>query len=142
MSDLPRVILLDTHIWLWLATGVEKAVSPKLRALIDDLRPHSSVKISTISLWEIGVLSAKNRIELSPGVKEWVYNGIGATGVDLVNVNAEIALESTLLPKGMHNDPADRILLSTAITSGATLITHDKEILSYSKKHGFSALSI
>jgi len=142
MSNLSQVILLDTHIWLWLASGVEKAVSPKLRTLIDNLRPESGVRVSTISLWEIGVLASKNRLVLSPGVKEWVYNAIGATGVDLVDINAEIALESTLLPEGMHNDPADRILLSTAKTSGATLITHDKEILSYAKKHGLPALSI
>ena len=142
MNRKSEAILLDTHIWLWLASGVEKAVSLKLRALIDKLLPESGVRISVISLWEIGVLASKGRLVLSPGVKEWIYNTLGATGVALEDINAEIALESTLLPDGMHNDPADRILLSTAKAIGATLITHDKEILSYSKKHGLPALSI
>jgi PIN domain nuclease of toxin-antitoxin system len=142
MNDLPSIILLDTHIWLWLASGAEKAISPKLRGLIDHLRSESGVRVSAISLWEIGMLASKNRIVLSPGVKEWVYNALGSTGAVVENVNAEMALESTLLPEGMHNDPADRILLATAVAIKATLVTRDKEILSYSKKHGLPALSI
>ncbi len=140
MHEEPRLILLDTHIWVWLATGVSKAVSPKLRTLIEKLLPDSAVKISSISVWEIGTLSSKNRLLFIPNVKEWVYKAIEETGVEVENINAEIALESTLLPKDLHGDPADRILISTAKTIGATLITHDKEILSYSKKHNIPAL--
>ena len=56
--------------------------------------------------------------------------------------DAEIAIESTLLSKEFHGDPADRIIWATARKIGATLITYDKEILAYSKKHGLPAMSL
>ena len=142
MNDEPTLILLDTHIWLWLASGVSKAVSPPLRALIEKRVPESAVKISSISVWEIGNLVFKNRISFTIDVKEWVYRAIRETGVGVESIDAEIAIESSSLPKTFHGDPADRIVLATARKIGATLITRDKEIISYCKKQGLPALSL
>ena len=138
----PRLVLLDTHIWLWYETGVSKAISPKLRTLIEKLVPDSGVRVSAISVWEIGNLVLKNKIAFPMGVKEWVYRAVCQPGIRLEAIDAEIAIESTLLSEGFHGDPADRILLATARKIGATLITHDKEILAYSKKHGLPAMSL
>lgn len=142
MSEAPSSILLDTHIWIWSAAGASRTISPSLRALIDKCLLTSSVRVSSISVWEIGNLVAKNRIAFDGGLREWVYRTLGTPGIVVEPVTTEIALESTLLPEQFHGDPADRILLATAKTCRATLITHDKEILSYSKKHGLPALSI
>ena len=142
MSKEPSLILLDTHIWIWLMSGVSKAVSPSLRALAEKLAPENKIRVSAISVWEVALLSSKNRIEFPGGLEEWVYQGINAPGILTADVTAEIALKSALLPKDFHGDPADRILLATAINLGATLITHDKEILSYSQKHHLPAISL
>ena len=142
MNENPHLILLDTHIWIWFSTGSPNAVSARLRTLIDKLLPLSSVKISAISAWETGNLVSKNRIAFGSGVKDWVYRTLATTGIIVEPVTADIAIESTLLSGGFHGDPADRILLATAKVIGATLITHDKEILSYAKKHGLPALSM
>ena len=142
MPDTPDLILLDTHIWLWFESGVSQAISSKLRALIEKLTPDSAIRVSAISAWEIGILVAKNRISFTVGVREWVNRAIGAPGIQMEPVDTEIAMESTLLPGQLHADPADRILLATAKKIGATLITHDKEILSYCKKQGLPALSL
>lgn len=136
----PGCILLDTHVWLWLTTGVSKTVSPRLRSLIEKLAPEKKVLISAISVWEIGVLVAKKRISFECGVREWVFRNLNISGIEVETLSPEAAIESTLLPEGMHGDPADRMLLATAINIGATLITHDKEVLAYSKKHKFPAL--
>ena len=142
MPDEPNLILLDTHIWLWLESGVPQAVSPKLRALIEKLTPASAIRVSAISAWEIGILVAKNRIAFTIGLREWINRAMGAPGIQMEPVDTEIAMESTKLPGQLHGDPADRILLATAKKIGATFITHDKEILSYCKKQGLSALSL
>ena len=55
MND-PELILLDTHIWLWLMSGSAKATSAQLRSLVQKLAPKGKVCISTITLWEIGML--------------------------------------------------------------------------------------
>ena len=142
MHDEPKIILLDTHIWLWLMSGAVKAISPKLRALIDKLAPESRVRISAISAWEIGILISKNRISLGADPQEYVYRAIRDLNTGVEAITAEIAMGSAFLPEGLHGDPADRILIATAKHMGAALITHDKEILSYSKKHGLSAMSL
>ena len=140
MSNAPRLILLDTHIWLWSQMGAGKALSPELKALIEKMAEDSAIRVSAISVWEIGTLVAKNRISFVTGLKEWVYRALEAPGIRLETIDAEIALESTLL-ESFHGDPADRILLATAKKIGATLITYDKKILSYSKKYDLPALS-
>ncbi len=143
MPDETSLILLDTHIWLWLTTGVAKSISPKLRSLIEKLVPQKKVRLSAISVWEVGLLVAKKKISFhQSGVREWVFRNLKTSGVEIEPISSEAALESVLLPEGFHEDPADRILLATAINIGATLITHDKEILAYSKKHNFPALSL
>ena len=142
MRDEPKLILLDTHIWLWLMSGAVKAVSPKLRALVDKLAPESRVRISAISTWEIGILISKNRISLGENPQEYVYRAIRDLNIGAEAITAEIAMDSAFLPEGLHGDPADRILIATAKHIDATLITHDKEILAYSKKHGLPAMSL
>ena len=141
INNQPELILLDTHIWMWLTDGVPKFISPQLRELIEKFRADSAVRVSSISVWEVGMLVLKNRVAFVNGVEEWVYRASHAPGIRMEAITTEIALESTLL-KDYHGDPADRILMATAKNTGATLITQDKEILSYSKKHGLAALNI
>jgi len=141
-QEILDLILLDTHIWLWLLSGSKKAVSPKLLKLIEKLVPDSAIRVSAISAWAIGMLVAKNRISFSCDVKEWIYRALRAPGILAEPVTPEIAIESTLLPENFHGDPADRILIATAKQLSATFITHDKEILSYCHKHRLPAISL
>ncbi len=142
MNKKSGLLLLDTHIWLWLVSGVSKALSPRLRTLIEEASANQSIRVSSISIWEIGMLAAKKKISFGTDIREWVLKALSAPGLKIEAVGPDVALESTLLPEGFHGDPADRILLATAVHIGATLITHDKEILTYSKKYNFPALSL
>ena len=139
MTKNPESILLDTHIWLWLASGAEKGISPSLRALIERLAPHGQARISAISVWEIGILAAKGKIAFDCPVKEWISRGLRDSRIEVQDVNSEIAIESTLL-SDFHEDPADRILIATTRYLDTTLITRDKEILSWAKERRFPAL--
>lgn len=142
MPKEPELILLDTHIWVWQMTGVSKATSLPLRALIQRLIPKKAIRVSAISVWEVALLSEKGKIEFPEGLEEWVHRAMNAPGVIPVDVTPEIALKSTLLPENFHRDPGDRILIATAIQTGATLITHDKEILTYAKKYNLPAITL
>jgi PIN domain nuclease of toxin-antitoxin system len=42
-----------------------------------------------------------------------------------------VALESTKLPGGFHNDPADQIIVASARVHNLTLITADRKIIDY-----------
>ena len=126
-------LLLDTHIWLWYAEGnVGRLLTPSVRKL-DEARRGGGLVVSAIAVWEIGVLSAKGRIQLSVPLRDWVGNALGVPGIRFAPLDAAAAAESTLLPGAPHGDPADRMLIATARTQNMPLATRDKDILEYGK---------
>lgn len=129
MSDL----LLDTHIWLWYAEGVPDTLSADVVTQINQARKSRRLYVSVISVWEIGLLLAKNRIVLSVPLQEWIEQGTALPGLRLRVLTAEVAIESTLLPGELHADPADRFLIAEARVAGLTLATADRKIIEYGR---------
>lgn len=72
-----------------------------------------------------------DRLELSCSLSEWFKESLNYPGVRLLEITPEIAILSTQLPGEFHNDPADQIIVATAITNGCQLITSDSKILKY-----------
>ena len=124
------ILVLDTHVWIWLLKIVEK--SGFLPHINRGVKNHL-IKIPAISLWEVSMLSLKNRIVLSETTLEWLKSALSAPGISLQPLTPEIAYESTALPGNFHGDPADRLIVSTTRILNGTLLTADKEILKYSK---------
>ena len=124
-------LLLDTHIWLWYAEGNEARLTAAAVKKLDQARQADGLRISAISVWEIGVQHAKGRIQLSAPLRDWVRDALAPAGIALVPIDMESAVESTLLPGGPHGDPADRFLIAAARTKGLVLATRDKAIIDY-----------
>jgi len=127
----PGTLLLDTHVWIWMMEGVKSELSSATIALIEDAAGRSELTISAISVWELAMLEAKGRITISRSIDEWVRTALGVTGLRLVDISPDIALESTRLPEDPHGDPSDRMIIATARVIGATLVTCDQQILAY-----------
>lgn len=126
-------LLLDTHIWLWFAEGNATRLPGASVRKLDDARKGDGLLVSAISVWEIGVLHAKGRVQLSAPLRDWVNNALAPAGISLLPLDAEIAAESTLLPGEPRGDPADRFLIAAARTKGVTLATRDEHIIDYGK---------
>jgi PIN domain nuclease of toxin-antitoxin system len=126
-------LLLDTHIWLWFAEGNATRLPPASVRKLDDARKQDGLLVSAISVWEIGVLHAKGRVQLSAPLRDWVNNALAPAGIGLLPLDAETASESTLLPGEGHGDPADRFLIAAARTKGVILATRDENIVEYGK---------
>jgi PIN domain nuclease of toxin-antitoxin system len=126
-------LLLDTHIWLWYAEGNTERLRPTSVKKLDDARLSEGLVVSAISIWEVGILSAKGRIQLSVPLRDWVDNALSGPGIRFAPLDAAAAAESTLLPGELHGDPADRILIATARTQNLPLATRDDDILEYGK---------
>jgi PIN domain nuclease of toxin-antitoxin system len=126
-------LLLDTHIWLWFAEGIAARLPAASVRKLDDARKEDGLLVSAISVWEIGVLHAKGRIQLSAPLRDWVHNALAPVGISLLPLDAETASESTLLPGEPHGDPADRFLIAAARTKGVILATRDENIIEYGK---------
>jgi PIN domain nuclease of toxin-antitoxin system len=127
-------LLLDTHIWLWYAEGLTDRLRPSSVKILDEARRGDGLCVSAISVWEIGIHSAKGRIHLSLPLRDWVERALGAPGIRFVPLDAAAAAESTLLPGSPQGDPADRFLMAIARTQDMTLATRDKPIVHYGKR--------
>jgi PIN domain nuclease of toxin-antitoxin system len=125
------VLLLDTHIRIWLLNG-DPALrgSPALPA-IEAAAQQAQIGVAVISVWEVGMLEAKSRIVLPMDGRLWVEKALGAPGVRLIPLSPDIAMQSTRLPGTFHGDPADRMLVATARCEGCVLVTRDQRILDY-----------
>ena len=126
-------LLLDTHIWLWYAEGNAERLRPASVRKLDEARKRGGLVVSAISIWEIGMHSARGRIQLSVPLRDWVEQALGVPGIRLASLDAAAAAESTLLPGELQGDPADRFLVATARTRGLALATRDQGMIEYAK---------
>jgi PIN domain nuclease of toxin-antitoxin system len=124
------MFVLDTHVLLWLVFG-DSRLSRPAKETIDMAADANMLRVPAIVFWEIGILTAKNRFRVREPLELWVRAVLARPGLQVAPLTAEIAVESTRLPDGVLNDPADCIIVATARRLDATLITRDKMILAY-----------
>lgn len=129
-------VLLDTHIALWLDSGSER-LRPSTRALIDGhWRNGGTVFLSAVTAWEIALLVDTGRIELDVAVEAWVDRFLDRPGIESVPLSRRAACRSYTLHHLPHRDPADRLLIASAIELGCPLVTYDERIVDFGKTHG------
>ena len=128
-ADVTRVVL-DTHVLVWLVAG-ESRLCATARQAIDNASFADGAHVSAISLWEIAMLVAKDRLRLRRDVGEWIDHVVAHPGIIVVPLAPEIAVASTRLPGEPNRDPADRIIVATARALGAALVTADDSLLAY-----------
>ena len=118
-------LLLDTHIWLWSALEPAK-LSARVRRLLED--DENELWLSPMSVWETLVLARKKRVLLEPEPEQWVRRALAELPTREATINHEVAIRSEALRVG-HHDPADRLLLATAVVYDLTLVTADARLL-------------
>lgn len=133
MSNRDLGILLDTHTWIWLFNGSTE-LSKSAIEQIDFAANQGKVFIPAISVWELSMLVAKSRVNLSQSIHQWINNSLSQPGVNLSPILPEIAIESSFLPGDFHGDPADRIIVATARINNLIVFTRDKKIIKYGKQ--------
>jgi PIN domain nuclease of toxin-antitoxin system len=133
MSPDSRPLLFDTHIWIWYVEGETSQFSRRIEPLVEDRLLEGAILVSAISVWEVAMLEARKRVELSIDVRAWMVRALGFPGVRLKPLSPSIAIESTRLPGDLHRDPVDRMLVATARLQGAALVTRDERLLRYAK---------
>lgn len=124
------MIVLDTHAWIWWVSSPE-FLSETAKQIIDEAATKKNVFISSISTWEIAILVSRGRLKLTMSPADWVAASEALPFFDFVPVRNSIALKSVQLPGILHNDPADRIIIATAVSLGAVLVTKDEKIRNY-----------
>ena len=124
------MILLDTHTLVWLDEGSNR-LGEKSLSQIDQSLKSGELFVSAISFWEVAMLIEKGRLEIQLDVDAWRQNLID-NGLQEISLTGHMAVRAALL-KDFHGDPADRMIVSTAICLTATLYTADEKILSWNQ---------
>ncbi len=120
-------LLLDTHVFLWLAEAPEKLTERALGACKDRRNP---LFFSVASAWEIQVKTQLGKLTLDDPLSKLVrvqqaVNGLRVLGVELLHV-----LELESLP-AYHKDPFDRLLVAQARVENLHLVTADSAVQRY-----------
>ena len=116
------MILLDTHAWLWLNFNDPRLSGTARKTIIE----ADSLAIAVISLWEVGMLMSKGRVEIPQPLLDWFREACAQPNLHLLPLTPEIAAISAALP--LHGDPADRLIVATAKQHDCPLVTVDKSI--------------
>ena len=126
------MILLDTHALLWWALDPGKLSSAAAASLASMERRGGFA--SAISIWELGVKVQRGKLELGLPIDEFAQRIDKSGIVELLPVTTATWLRSLDLPWD-HRDPADRVIVATAILQDVPLLTADAEI------HRFDGIS-
>jgi PIN domain nuclease of toxin-antitoxin system len=122
------VIVLDTHVLLW-AVSDDRKLGRKTRTMIDRRWANGELAVPAIAFWEVGLLEARGRLSLSTPVREW-RNAVLAAGAMELPLDGNVAVRALDLA-GLHDDPADRFIVATALAHEATLVTADERLLNW-----------
>jgi PIN domain nuclease of toxin-antitoxin system len=120
------VIVLDTHVWLWWTSSPDHLSAAAASAIAEADR----IVISTLSCWEVAMLSERGRITLDRPIGQWVRAALRADERTVaVGPDENVAVAAALLGSaGFHGDPADRFIYATTTALDATLVTRDEAI--------------
>ncbi|MBU4425303.1 MAG: type II toxin-antitoxin system VapC family toxin [Desulfobacterales bacterium] len=124
------MIVLDTHAWVWFVSNPDLLSKPARKA-VDAAMEQKEIFISCISAWEVALLVAKKRLRLTLEVPDWIAKSERLPFFHFLPVDNSVAVKSVNLPQPLHSDPADRIIIATAITIAAPVITKDEKLLNY-----------
>ena len=122
------MMLLDTHVLVWLRVG-EQRLGTRARREIDRAWRADEVCVSSISFWEIAMLQQRGRIALRSEVEAW-RRELLREGIIEIPIDGQIGIRAVGLVD-FHSDPADRLIVATAL-DGHRIVTGDKRILGWS----------
>jgi PIN domain nuclease of toxin-antitoxin system len=116
--------LLDTHVWVQRAAGIS------LPSLVEAVLQENAttLAIADISLWEVAKLVELGRLELAVSLAEFYELAISPELTVLPVTPAIGEKVTTLEDSGFHKDPADQLIVATALVHGLRLISNDTRI--------------
>lgn len=115
-------VLLDSHVVHWWSAEPGRLSASATRAVQD----ADELAVASISWFELAWLAEHERIVVSVPIRSWL-EGL-AQQVRTVGITPAIAATAVSLPASFPGDPADRLIYSTAIEHGWSLVTKDQRL--------------
>jgi len=119
-------IIIDTHIFLWLAADLQK-INQKHLKYIKNI--ENNIYLSSLSIAEIMIKKSIGNLDFEGAI----LRVLDEMGIDILDFDTRSALMLGLLPF-YHRDPFDRMIISQAITKKYKIISADKKFKLYDCK--------
>lgn len=123
------MILLDTHVLIWMSQDINGKIGKTSRKLIEQAWQDYTLAVSSMTFWEWSMLYQKGRVGALNNSVANTRDELLAQGLIELPMTGEIGILASEL--NIHGDPADRIILATAIIHQATLVTADGNLLAF-----------
>lgn len=123
------MILLDTHVLIWFADG-DTRLGEAARDTVGAAIGSGEAIFAAISMWEIGMLVARGHVTLAMLPDIWIER-LEDVGLVIADMTHQIALDAGSMPREIHGDPCDRIIMATARCFNCPLLTADSRLLDY-----------
>jgi PIN domain nuclease of toxin-antitoxin system len=120
-------IIIDTHIFLWLANGDLKKIKSNYLEAIEDL--NNNIYFSSISVAEIMIKKSIGNLVFDGDILDI----LDEMGIDILDFDAKNALYLGSLPFH-HRDPFDRMIISQSLSNNYSIITVDSKFVKYDCK--------
>ncbi|MBI4207684.1 MAG: type II toxin-antitoxin system VapC family toxin [Betaproteobacteria bacterium] len=121
------MIVLDTHALVWWVTDA-RDLSARARRVIQTAVRRGPAVASAISIFEIATAVRRERLKLQVSLDQWLRDLRILPDLRLEPVTADIAQLAGTLEPALPGDPADRIIVATAIELKAKLVTADTRL--------------
>lgn len=128
--------LLDTHTFLWALFSSDR-LSNRSRKIIED--PANEILVSIITFWEISLKYNLGKLELSGITPEELPGISGDSGFALLQLDVNDVASFHNLPRDIHGDPFDRLLIWQAIRNNIPVISRDNRFGEYAP-HGLKVI--
>lgn len=120
------MILLDTHVVVWLASG-DARMSTNAQAAIDEARQNQqALSISDFTMFELAMMFRKKRVGLNISLESFLFE-VEQRFV-ILPITRDVCVQTLAFPRKYPRDPADLIIGATAVVNGLTLVTADRAI--------------
>ena len=119
------MILLDTHVLVWLTSEPAKLSKHAVSAVLRASR-GGGIAISAITIWELGWLASHGRLQPTGTVEAYLEEV--SSRVAVLPITTKVAALANLFSTDYASDPCDRIIGATALAEGIALVTKDEKI--------------
>ncbi len=119
-------LLLDTCALIWLGMG-GGSLSGDARRRIS---AAAQLCYSSISVWEIARLMAEGKLRIPVAADAFMSDLVEAYGLTSLPPTDAVMLRAAQLPNH-HRDPADRIIIATALAHDLPVVTGDQKLSQY-----------